>query len=48
MIREHEPVTIAGVTYPSHYKAALALSQQTAITPGGRSPRSKRCARPGG
>lgn len=34
MIREHEPVTIAGVTYPSPYKAAVALSLQTGIPEG--------------
>ena len=34
MIREHEPVTVAGVTYPSPYKAAVALSLQTGIPEG--------------
>jgi hypothetical protein len=34
MVREHEPVTIAGVTYPSHYKAAVVLSLQTGIPEG--------------
>ena len=34
MIREHESVTVAGVTYPSLYKAAVALSQQTGIPEG--------------
>lgn len=34
MIREHKSVTIAGVTYPSPYKAAVALSLRTGIPEG--------------
>lgn len=34
MIRQHKSVTVAGVTYPSPYKAAVALSLQTGIPEG--------------
>lgn len=34
MTRQHKSVTVAGVAYPSPYKAAVALSQQTGIPEG--------------